>query len=160
MDVKNLTGRDIFVGVKDRRLQSVEGIRQGVRFPAGATKTVPDALRLSKDFDDEVVAGRLSVLAYGQDATSTVQQEELLLTGVGLADLYEHRVTPTDGQTFFTLPFLYKSGGFARAMINNLWYDTPDFFTITGGVFLWKNVGFTLDSLDDLLIWYELDPTP
>jgi len=157
MDVKNITARDIFVGIKDRRLQSVEGLRQGVRFPAGETVEVPDAIRLSEDFDELIVANKLTIVAFGDGVTSTVQQEELALAGVGIAGLVEYRVTPTAGQTLFILPSTYKTGGFARAMINTLWYDAPDFFTITGGVFLWKDVGFTLDTLDDLLIWYELD---
>jgi hypothetical protein len=157
MDVKNITTRDIFVGIKDRRLQSVEGLRQGVRFPAGETIEVPDAIRLSEDFDNLVTSSKLLIVAFGDSVTSTVQQEELALAGTGVSGLVEHRVTPTLGQTLFLLPSLYKTGGFARAMVNTLWYDAPDFFTITGGVFVWKDVGFTLDTLDDLLIWYELD---
>lgn len=157
MLVLNKTTRAIFVGVKDRRLQSVEGLRQGVRFPASASREVPDELRLSKDFDEEVIAGRLEIVSFSSDPTSTVQQEELSSGGVGVAGLVEAPFTPTLGQTLFLLPVDYKTGGFARVLVNTLWYTTPSFFSITGGVMLWLDVGFSLDTSDDILVWYEED---
>ena len=156
MDVRNPGARDIFVGVKDRRLQSVEGIRQGVSFPAGATLSVPDALRLSKAFASLVTSGKLIIEGFGKDVTSTVQQEEL--TG-GVGELEAFAISPlTTGQTLFLLPSLFKTGGFARVKINGIWYEKDDAFTITGSVFVWLKDPFSLDPADELLIWYEKGP--
>ena len=156
MDVTNTTGRDIFWGDKDRRLQDVEEARRGIRFPAGETITVPDAVRLSKSFDLLVLAGKLVIEDFSDDPTSTVQQEELDAAS-GLDNLVEVEFVPTDGQTLFILPVAYAAGGFARAKVNGVWYDKTDFFTISGTTFLWLDNGFALDSGDELLVWYETD---
>ncbi len=78
MDITNTTGRDIFWGDKDRRLQSVEGARLGIRFPAGDTITIPDEVRLSLSFAGLVTSGDLVIVAYDSSPTSSVQQEEVL----------------------------------------------------------------------------------
>jgi len=148
MDVTNTTGRDIFLGEKSRRGTSLDVGRQGIRFPAGGTVTVPDDLQRSERFGKHVDDGELVIVVYDSDPQSALVHGE---EGVGALNRQIDLFTPTLGQTVFLLSETYAPGGFARFTVNGVDYSD---FTIAGTTAIWTGP-FSLDSGDDVTVEYE-----
>lgn len=63
-----------------------------------------------------------------------------------------------NGQTVFPFPEEFKSGGFNLLFVNNSHYRNPLHYVITTDDITWQDVGFTLDTQDNLVLFYERVP--
>ena len=127
--------------------------RNGVLTLEGVRDSVVQAVRTYYDSRDDLTNADIRFLALD------IAQEAAATSGTGGSGTFnykEEEFTPSfGGQTTFILAETYSAGGFSDLSINGATYAQDTEYTVSGTTLTWLDVGFTLDTLDRLVLRYE-----
>lgn len=78
------------------------------------------------------------------------------LTGTSATAYAKQSFTPANGQTLFTLGSVVAPLGMITVSVNGVTYREGDSYIISGNQLQWQDDPFTLDTMDELEVQYQL----